>query len=66
VDLTLFTNRDFLGEAMDPPTPASVTQSIQNLIEIGALDQKENLTPLGYHLAQLPVPANVGKARLYL
>jgi len=48
---------------MDPPDLNFITQSIENLKEIGALDHKEQLTPLGYHLAQLPVPAHIGKVR---
>lgn len=35
------------------------------LIHVGALDREENLTPLGRHLAALPVDVRIGKLLLY-
>lgn len=32
---------------------------------VGALDRQENLTPLGHHLAALPVDVRIGKLMLY-
>ena len=51
----------FLAKAMDPPEAATVAQAVQHLRDVDALDAREELTPLGSHLAQLPVDAAVGK-----
>ena len=46
---------------IDPPEPATVEKSIELLTKLNALDAEENLTPLGYHLAKLPLDARTGK-----
>lgn len=56
---------EVLLEALDAPTPENVKRSINNLIEVGALDNSQDLTPLGRHLAKLPVDATLGKLILY-
>jgi HrpA-like RNA helicase len=43
----------------------SIASAIKTLRQIGALDEKENLTSLGQHLAALPVDVRVGKMLLY-
>ena len=53
--------RPFLSEALDPPESAAITRSLCFLIEVGALDEAEELTPLGRHLARLPVAPQCGK-----
>ena len=55
----------FLAKALEPPKDDSVRSAIKTLKQIGALDEKENLTPLGQHLAVLPVDVRVGKMLLY-
>jgi ATP-dependent RNA helicase DHX57 len=55
----------FLGKALEPPKAESVTSAIKTLKRIGALNEKEHLTPLGQHLAVLPVDVRVGKMLLY-
>ena len=55
----------FLGKALEPPKEDSIASAIKTLRQIGALDDKENLTPLGQHLAALPVDVRVGKMLLY-
>jgi hypothetical protein len=35
---------------------------VQLLESIGAIDEEQVLTPLGFHLAQLPVPPKVSSA----
>lgn len=52
---------EFLSKVMQPPQTKSVVGAIANLIQAGALTKQEELTPLGGHLAQLPVDVNVGK-----
>ena len=43
----------FLSEAIEPPTPAAVEASLQQLRMLGALDEQEKLTPLGRVLSTL-------------
>jgi HrpA-like RNA helicase len=45
----------FLGKAIEPPEASSISNAITSLEELDALDKLQFLTPLGYHLAQLPV-----------
>jgi HrpA-like RNA helicase len=57
---------DFLANAPQPPSEARLLQACEHLLEIGALNEisggsKYRLTPLGYHLAHLPLDAKVGK-----
>jgi HrpA-like RNA helicase len=61
----LFAFREFLDRALEPPPSVAIVQSVENLVELGALDRQENLTPLGCHLALLPVAANIGKMMLF-
>lgn len=51
----------FLSEAIEPPTPAAVEASMQQLRILQALDEAEGLTPLGRVLATLPVEPALGK-----
>lgn len=51
----------FLAKLMDPPESRSVQTSIDVLKRLGALDHDENLTPLGFHMAKLPVGAHCSK-----
>ena len=56
---------DFLGRAIEPPRVEAVTEAIKGLQDLQALDLREYLTPLGYHLASLPVNVRIGKILLY-
>eukprot|EP01012_Entosiphon_sulcatum_P043438 TRINITY_DN5775_c0_g1_i1.p1 TRINITY_DN5775_c0_g1~~TRINITY_DN5775_c0_g1_i1.p1 ORF type:complete len:1495 (+),score=287.07 TRINITY_DN5775_c0_g1_i1:1633-6117(+) len=56
---------EFLGKAIEPPSPLAVAQALQGLKEVGALDDAEGLTPLGYHLSSLPVDIHIGKLLIY-
>ncbi|XP_055087417.1 ATP-dependent RNA helicase DHX29 [Periophthalmus magnuspinnatus] len=57
---------DFLGRALDPPQPQSVNNAVNLLRKIGAcLPNSHVLTPLGHHLASLPVNVNIGKMLIY-
>lgn len=53
--------RDFLAEAMEPPSPVAVDMALQNLTSLGALTKREELTPLGRLLSSLPVHPTLGK-----
>lgn len=52
---------EFLAGAIEPPPPAAVDASMQNLVSLGALTDEEELTPLGRVLALLPVHPTLGK-----
>ncbi|KAI5679650.1 hypothetical protein M9H77_00877 [Catharanthus roseus] len=54
----------FLAKALQPPDPLAVQNAIELLKTIGALDDLEELTPLGRHLCTLPVDPNIGKMLL--
>ncbi|KAJ2332874.1 hypothetical protein GGI00_002595, partial [Coemansia sp. RSA 2681] len=51
----------FLMLALDPPPQSAVAQALAELQEAGALDEREQLTPIGRHLCNLPVDLHVGK-----
>uniref|UniRef100_A0A8C3T5I7 ATP-dependent DNA/RNA helicase DHX36 n=1 Tax=Chelydra serpentina TaxID=8475 RepID=A0A8C3T5I7_CHESE len=55
----------FLSRLMDPPSREAVILSINHLMELNALDRQEELTPLGVHLARLPVEPHIGKMILF-
>ncbi|XP_013409135.1 ATP-dependent RNA helicase dhx29 [Lingula anatina] len=56
----------FLSQALDPPKAQSVTKAMCLLREVGACTgQPAALTPLGHHLATLPVSVRIGKMLLY-
>ncbi|KAL8151665.1 hypothetical protein V2J09_021473 [Rumex salicifolius] len=57
--------KDFLSQALEPPKDEAVSSAISLLHEVGAVDGNEELTPLGYHLAKLPVDLLVGKMMVY-
>ncbi|XP_010552097.1 PREDICTED: DExH-box ATP-dependent RNA helicase DExH1 isoform X2 [Tarenaya hassleriana] len=54
----------FLAKALQPPDPLAVKNAIELLKTVGALDDVEELTPLGRHLCTLPVDPNIGKMLL--
>lgn len=56
---------DALGQALDPPSSKNVRRAIDALIEVGALTDGEQLTPLGNQLAKLPLDAQLGKLILF-
>eukprot|EP00940_MAST-03C_sp_MAST-3C-sp2_P001817 g1817.t1 len=55
--------RDFLGSAVNPPLPSAINDSLSSLRSMNALDARNGdaLTPLGFHLATLPVSPRIGK-----
>mmetsp|Transcript_21181 Transcript_21181/g.58791 ORF Transcript_21181/g.58791 Transcript_21181/m.58791 type:complete len:1160 (+) Transcript_21181:1213-4692(+) len=54
-----------LARALTPPDSNALTQAIGVLQSIQALDQEERLTPLGKHLAQLPLDVHIGKMLIH-
>ena len=53
--------REFLAEAIEPPSAKSVDTSLNNLEALDALTDEEEITPLGRLLASLPVHPSLGK-----
>lgn len=50
---------------IEPPAMESLNAAKQRLQDLGALTEEERLTPLGYHLACLPVDVRIGKLMLF-
>ncbi|XP_036402780.1 putative ATP-dependent RNA helicase DHX57 [Megalops cyprinoides] len=50
---------------IEPPALGSLEAAKQRLQDLGALTPDEKLTPLGYHLACLPVDVRIGKLMLF-
>lgn len=51
----------FLEKVMDPPDPKAVQLALKMLRTLNAIDNEERLTPLGFHLAKLPMGPQTGK-----
>ncbi len=49
---------------VQPPAPASISHGFALLQELGALDDKRELTPLGRDLARLPIDPTIGRMLL--
>ncbi|TSL28277.1 putative ATP-dependent RNA helicase YTHDC2 [Bagarius yarrelli] len=52
---------EFLAKAPEPPHLLTVKNAVQMLKTIDAMDPWEDLTELGYHLADLPIEPHLGK-----
>ncbi|XP_010414784.1 PREDICTED: DExH-box ATP-dependent RNA helicase DExH4, chloroplastic isoform X2 [Camelina sativa] len=57
--------KPFLHKALEPPSESAINSAISSLHKVGALDADEELTPLGHHLAKIPVDVLIGKMLLY-
>lgn len=51
----------FLSAALSPPHQKSVSNALDSLIELGAMDEDTNLTHLGHCLSHLSVDPRLGK-----
>lgn len=54
-----------LGKMLEPPTTESISNAIKRLQDVGAFNSECTLTPLGHHLAMLPVNIRIGKLILF-
>ncbi|RXG71364.1 putative ATP-dependent RNA helicase YTHDC2 [Armadillidium vulgare] len=52
---------DFLARAPEPPAFMAVKNAVHLLKSMDALDPWEDVTELGHHLLDLPLPPNLGK-----
>ncbi|KAI5860812.1 P-loop containing nucleoside triphosphate hydrolase protein [Durotheca rogersii] len=50
-----------LGEALDAPSAKNIRRAVDALVDVRALTNSEELTPLGYQLARLPLDVFLGK-----
>ncbi|KAG8368831.1 hypothetical protein BUALT_Bualt15G0087700 [Buddleja alternifolia] len=57
--------KQFLSKALEPPKEGAIASAVSSLYEVGAIEGNEELSPLGYHLAKLPVDVLIGKMMLY-
>uniref|UniRef100_A0A0E0P9C1 Probable ATP-dependent RNA helicase spindle-E n=1 Tax=Oryza rufipogon TaxID=4529 RepID=A0A0E0P9C1_ORYRU len=57
--------KSFLLKAIEPPKEEAISSAIDLLYQVGAFEGHEELSPLGYHLAKLPVDVLIGKMMLY-
>lgn len=46
---------------LDPPTPSAIRTGLKTLFELGAVDEEENLTPIGRKMGNLPVDPRIAK-----
>ncbi|XP_072970121.1 DExH-box ATP-dependent RNA helicase DExH7, chloroplastic isoform X2 [Typha angustifolia] len=63
--LSLGDIKSFLLKAMEPPREETISSAVDLLYKVGAFEGDEELSPLGYHLAKLPVDVLIGKMMLY-
>lgn len=74
--LELGSIRGFLSKAIEPPKDEAIVAAVEELIEIAAFKRVDDdragsageeviLTPLGSHLAMLPLDARIGKFLVY-
>uniref|UniRef100_A0A671MHC6 RNA helicase n=1 Tax=Sinocyclocheilus anshuiensis TaxID=1608454 RepID=A0A671MHC6_9TELE len=65
--LEVFTERPLesvFSQLIEPPAEGSLEAAKQRLCALGDLTDEESLTPLGWHLACLPVDVRIGKLML--
>lgn len=55
----------FFSRIPEPPAPIAVKKSVELLTVMEALDDKEQLTKLGFHLLDFPLEPFLGKALIY-
>ncbi|KIP11667.1 hypothetical protein PHLGIDRAFT_27719 [Phlebiopsis gigantea 11061_1 CR5-6] len=53
--------KNFLSQAIDPPSASALDHAILVLEELGALSAEGEVTPMGQYLAMLPVDLRLGK-----
>eukprot|EP00003_Mantamonas_plastica_P033030 TRINITY_DN9268_c0_g1_i1.p1 TRINITY_DN9268_c0_g1~~TRINITY_DN9268_c0_g1_i1.p1 ORF type:complete len:266 (-),score=105.39 TRINITY_DN9268_c0_g1_i1:325-1122(-) len=65
LSMDLGSPKEFLGKALQPPEKSSIQAAMDTLSGIQAVNNDGLITPLGSHLAQLPVDVRCGKMILY-
>lgn len=49
---------------LDPPRPSAIREGYRTLFELGAIDDRQRLTPVGRQLARLPLDPRLGRMLL--
>ncbi|KAJ9582631.1 hypothetical protein L9F63_023009, partial [Diploptera punctata] len=57
--------QDFLSEMPEPPKVEAISQAVNELYQLGALDENERLTPLGRRIALFSTHPKISKALLF-
>eukprot|EP00050_Salpingoeca_kvevrii_P019100 m.82484 g.82484 ORF g.82484 m.82484 type:complete len:1527 (+) comp8262_c0_seq2:687-5267(+) len=55
----------FLGQLLDCPSSQSVSSALTALQDLRALTKKDEITPLGRHLAEIPTDVRIGKFLIF-
>ncbi|XP_011865998.1 PREDICTED: putative ATP-dependent RNA helicase DHX30 isoform X2 [Vollenhovia emeryi] len=55
----------FLGGFLEPPTSAAIQKALRYLVNLGAMDNEENLTALGKRIAHFTTYPKFSKAMVY-
>ncbi|XP_077269687.1 ATP-dependent RNA helicase DHX30 [Temnothorax americanus] len=56
---------EFLGGMLEPPTPTAIRKAVRSLVDLGVMDNEENLTALGKRMALFPMYPKFSKAMVY-
>lgn len=46
---------------LDPPRPEAIAEGLRTLIELGAIDERHDVTDIGWKLGRMPVDPRVGR-----
>ena len=46
---------------LDPPRPEAIREGVRTLVELGAMDDRQDLTDIGWKLGYMPVDPRVGR-----
>jgi len=56
---------EFLGGLLQPPTTTAIRKAVRTLVDLGVMDNEENLTALGKRMALFPTHPKFSKAIIY-
>ncbi|EGI63892.1 Putative ATP-dependent RNA helicase DHX30 [Acromyrmex echinatior] len=57
--------QEFLGGFLEPPTSTAIRKSVKTLVNLGVMDDEENLTALGKRMALFSTHPKFSKAMVY-
>ncbi|KYN09284.1 Putative ATP-dependent RNA helicase DHX30 [Trachymyrmex cornetzi] len=57
--------QEFLGGFLQPPTSTAIRKAVRTLVNLGVMDNEENLTALGKRMALFPTHPKFSKAMVY-
>lgn len=56
---------EFLSGLLEPPTSTAIRKAVRTLVNLGVMDNEENLTALGKRIAHFPTHPKFSKAMVY-